>query len=102
MILPRRARGSAPGYETSAPDRPGDAPEAGGKERTERGRWADEGAGSDPVAGARDARWEAERRRTMEALEKHAWNITRAARELGLARQYLHRRIRDMGLKRPR
>jgi two-component system response regulator HupR/HoxA len=40
-----------------------------------------------------------ERRLVIEALSKHAWNKTRAARELGLSRKGLKNKILRYGLK---
>jgi DNA-binding NtrC family response regulator len=48
---------------------------------------------ADAVAGGR-----AEVERVREALERHAWNKTRAARALGIARQTLHAKIRAYDL----
>jgi DNA-binding NtrC family response regulator len=44
----------------------------------------------------------AESRRLLAALEAHRWNRTEAARELGIARNTLWRRLRALGLVRPR
>ncbi|MEZ4648648.1 MAG: helix-turn-helix domain-containing protein [Candidatus Eisenbacteria bacterium] len=44
----------------------------------------------------------AERQTLTGALERHEWNITRSAKELGISRQHLHNRIRHHGLERPK
>ena len=49
----------------------------------------------DAVAGA-------ERECIAAALERHKWNITKSAQELGISRQHLHSRVRFHGLERPR
>jgi Nif-specific regulatory protein len=46
-------------------------------------------------------RGESERELLREILARNQWNITRAARELGVSRQHLHNRIRLYGLRRP-
>jgi two-component system response regulator HupR/HoxA len=43
-----------------------------------------------------------EKRLVQEALEKHRWNRTRAARELGLSRKGLKNKITRYGLVSPR
>jgi two-component system nitrogen regulation response regulator NtrX len=47
--------------------------------------------------GVRDA---AERDRIVEALEQTNWNVSGAARILGIERTNLHKRIRALGLSR--
>ncbi len=42
-----------------------------------------------------------DRDRVLEALAGMSWNISRAARQLGISRQYLHRLINKHDLKRP-
>jgi Nif-specific regulatory protein len=49
----------------------------------------------------REATQRAQRRHLEEALTRHEWNITRAAAELDLTRQYVHELIATFGLKRP-
>ena len=48
----------------------------------------------------RDARDSAEREHIRQALEESRWNVSRAARLLGLERTNLHKRIRALGLSR--
>ena len=45
---------------------------------------------------------EAERTGIERALQDHDWNITRAAKDLGISRQHLHNRIRVHDLERPK
>jgi transcriptional regulator with PAS, ATPase and Fis domain len=52
-----------------------------------------------PVAGA--AGEDAEREAVIRALEKNVWNVSRAARLLGLSRDMLRYRIEKYGLARP-
>jgi transcriptional regulator with PAS, ATPase and Fis domain len=42
-----------------------------------------------------------EREMLETVLRRHDWNITRAAKDLGISRQHLHSRIRVHGLRRP-
>jgi Nif-specific regulatory protein len=49
----------------------------------------------------RDLRQETERQLVASALERCEWNVSRAARDLGISRQHLHNRIRHYGLERP-
>lgn len=51
--------------------------------------------------GLRDLRQEAERQVVVDALTRCDWNVSRAARDLGISRQHLHNRIRHYGLERP-
>jgi len=46
------------------------------------------------------ARESAEREHLLRALEANAWNVSAAARALGMERTNLHKRIRALGLKR--
>ena len=48
---------------------------------------------------ARDA---AEREHLRRALDESGWNVSAAARALGMERTNLHKRIRALGLKRTR
>jgi two-component system nitrogen regulation response regulator NtrX len=48
----------------------------------------------------REAREDAERERILRALEEADWNVSAAARTLGLERTNLHKRIRALGLRR--
>jgi len=42
----------------------------------------------------------AEREHVLRALEGNGWNVSAAARALGMERTNLHKRIRALGLKR--
>ena len=42
-----------------------------------------------------------DRDRVLEVLNSNLWNVSRAARQLGISRQYLHRLIHTFDLKRP-
>ncbi|MFC1799384.1 sigma-54-dependent transcriptional regulator [Candidatus Eisenbacteria bacterium] len=46
-----------------------------------------------------EARRDFERKMIMGALERNAWNVTRAAGELGLERTALHKKIKALGLE---
>ena len=48
----------------------------------------------------REAREGAERDHILKALEQSGWNVSGAARALGMERTNLHKRIRSLGLKR--
>ena len=41
-----------------------------------------------------------QRRHLRDALDRHDWNVTEAARELDLARTHLHKLIKDYDLRR--
>ena len=59
-------------------------------------------AGAEAVPGSltlQEARREFERNMIRGALERHSWNVTRAAGELGLERTALHKKIRALGLE---
>jgi two-component system nitrogen regulation response regulator NtrX len=56
--------------------------------------------GSPPPSSLREARDAAEREEVLKALEQTSWNVSQAARILGLERTNLHKRIRALGLKR--
>jgi two-component system nitrogen regulation response regulator NtrX len=47
-----------------------------------------------------EARAQAERNRIRQALDESGWNVSAAARALGIDRTRLHKRIRTLGLKR--
>jgi len=47
-----------------------------------------------------EARESAEREHVMRALEESGWNVSSAARALGMERTNLHKRIRALGLAR--
>jgi two-component system nitrogen regulation response regulator NtrX len=49
--------------------------------------------------GVRD---DAERDRILKALDQTSWNVSGAARLLGIERTHLHKRIRALGLTRSR
>jgi two-component system nitrogen regulation response regulator NtrX len=53
-----------------------------------------------PPTGLHGVRDAAERERIVEALEQTNWNVTAAARILGVERTNLHKRIRSLGLSR--
>jgi two-component system nitrogen regulation response regulator NtrX len=55
---------------------------------------------SSPPAGLHGVRDAAERDRIVEALEQTNWNVSGAARILGVERTNLHKRIRALGLSR--
>jgi two-component system nitrogen regulation response regulator NtrX len=46
-----------------------------------------------------EARREFERRMIRRALERHGWNVTRAAGELGMERTALHKKMKSLGLE---
>jgi two-component system nitrogen regulation response regulator NtrX len=48
----------------------------------------------------REAKESAEREHILKALEESKWNVTSAARVLGMERTNLHKRIRALGLGR--
>ena len=50
----------------------------------------------------REAKESAEREHILKALEESKWNVTSAARVLGMERTNLHKRIRALGLSRGR
>jgi two-component system nitrogen regulation response regulator NtrX len=47
-----------------------------------------------------EARESAEREHVLRALEEASWNVSSAARALGIERTNLHKRIRALGLTR--
>ena len=53
-----------------------------------------------PRSGLKEARDSAERDQILRALEAARWNVSAAARALGLERTHLHKRIRALGLSR--
>jgi two-component system nitrogen regulation response regulator NtrX len=55
---------------------------------------------SSPPAGLHGVRDAAERERIMQALDQTNWNVSGAARILGVERTNLHKRIRALGLSR--
>jgi two-component system nitrogen regulation response regulator NtrX len=55
---------------------------------------------SSPKGNLREARESAEREHVLKALEESRWNVSSAARLLGMERTNLHKRIRALGLAR--
>src|SRR5271165_2390860 len=53
-----------------------------------------------PRSNIKEARASAEREHILRALEESAWNVSGAARALGMERTNLHKRIRALGLSR--
>ncbi len=56
--------------------------------------------GPPPRSNLREARESAERDHILRALEESSWNVSGAARALGMERTNLHKRIRALGLNR--
>jgi two-component system nitrogen regulation response regulator NtrX len=56
--------------------------------------------GSGPRSNIKEARASAEREHILRALEETSWNVSGAARALGMERTNLHKRIRALGLNR--
>jgi two-component system nitrogen regulation response regulator NtrX len=56
--------------------------------------------GAGPKSNLREARESAEREHILKALEESKWNVSGAARLLGMERTNLHKRIRALGLAR--
>lgn len=48
-----------------------------------------------------EAREQFTRRYLIRTLEKHEWNVTRAASEVGIERSYLYELMRKYEIKRP-
>ena len=57
---------------------------------------------SGPRSNLKEARESAEREHILRALEETSWNVSGAARSLGMERTNLHKRIRALGLTRGR
>ena len=55
---------------------------------------------SGPRSSVQEARESAEREHVLRALEQSSWNVSSAARALGMERTNLHKRIRALGLAR--
>jgi two-component system nitrogen regulation response regulator NtrX len=53
-----------------------------------------------PRSSVQEARESAEREHILRALEEASWNVSGAARALGMERTNLHKRIRALGLSR--
>jgi Nif-specific regulatory protein len=60
-----------------------------------------EDAPSSSVGTLQEASVHFEREMLESVLRRNGWNITRAAKDLGISRQHLHSRIRAHGLRRP-
>ena len=58
------------------------------------------GQDSAPRSNLKEARDSAERDHILRALEESSWNVSGAARALGMERTNLHKRIRSLGLSR--
>ena len=56
--------------------------------------------GQSPRSNLKEARESAERDHILRALEESSWNVSGAARALGMERTNLHKRIRALGLSR--
>lgn len=68
----------------------------------ERLRAAEPAAGPGGEAPLRDYRREQERRMVLEALTARGWNVSATARDLGISRVGLTKKIKVLGLVRPR
>jgi two-component system nitrogen regulation response regulator NtrX len=55
---------------------------------------------SEARSSVQEAREAAEREHILRALDEARWNVSSAARALGMERTNLHKRIRALGLKR--
>lgn len=55
----------------------------------------------DQVVGLRPYKDEAERQVLLDTLNYHGWNVSRAAKVIGISRQHLHNRIKYHSLQRP-
>ncbi len=85
--------------------KPGSPVDAADLQVAAGGRRTSPRAASVPAAGEsslRDFRQEAERQLVVESLERSDWNVSRAAKDLGISRQHLHNRIRYYELERPK
>jgi transcriptional regulator with GAF, ATPase, and Fis domain len=58
-------------------------------------------AAAPPEASFSESRREAARAIVRRALERHRWNVTRAAQSLGLERSHLHRKMKGLGIEAP-
>jgi len=58
-------------------------------------------AGQSEAASFHEAREAFERSFILQHLEKHGWNISRTAAEIGMERSQLHRKIKSFGLQPP-
>ncbi len=59
-------------------------------------------AGATPAATASSPVWAAERDAIVATLERCQWNMANAAATMGMSRATLYRRLKDMGIARPR
>jgi DNA-binding NtrC family response regulator len=57
---------------------------------------------SDGGAGLREYRRQAERRMILATLRHHGWNVSAAARDLGFSRVGLTKKMKRLGIERPR
>ena len=97
-----RAPGAAPG-SVAPPGAAGAAGDAGAAAGGAGGAAAADGATDATGGGLKEKREAAERRIVLEALERHRWQMTRTARELGLAdHASLAKVMRRLGIERPR
>jgi transcriptional regulator with GAF, ATPase, and Fis domain len=92
-LVPEGGRVGVEHMETSLPGRDGGSPDRAGDITDHAAQTGLAVAAPAPPGGEREVL------RTI--LERHGWNMTRAARELGISRQHLYNRIRWHGLKRP-
>jgi transcriptional regulator with PAS, ATPase and Fis domain len=60
------------------------------------------GMASDGGAGLREYRRQAERRMILATLRRHGWNVSAAARDLGFSRVGLTKKMKRLGIERPR
>ncbi|MBL8222609.1 MAG: sigma-54-dependent Fis family transcriptional regulator, partial [Bryobacterales bacterium] len=58
------------------------------------------GRSAGPRSSLQEARESAERDHILRALEQANWNVSSAARTLGMERTNLHKRMRSLGLRR--
>ncbi|MEO1231385.1 MAG: sigma-54-dependent Fis family transcriptional regulator [Myxococcota bacterium] len=54
-----------------------------------------------PTLGLESARQRSERKVLLEALAAHDWNVSKAAAQLGIGRSTAHRKMRQLGIRRP-
>ncbi len=57
--------------------------------------------GVDDVSVLRESRYAAERQVISRSLKRHRWNVSASARELGISRVGLTRKLKRLGLRRP-
>jgi len=85
LLLPCAPRGSSGGFSRACPRR-----NSSNRVQRETG----------PKSTIQEARESAEREHILRALEESKWNVSGAARALGMERTNLHKRIRALGLSR--